>query len=204
VLGSCCIVCAKPCALVVDADETYCSNLPEDQRPQFKSRGGRAFSKYCGGGAQRRKRVIAERGGNVHTFRAPDSNAESVVEIVCNNIAKESTLQIDESKIYVKAGREFAARETIHHASKEYALPGMTTNTIEGYFSVFKRGMRGIYQHCSEKHLHRYLAEFDFRYNNRSSPGYNDVDRAAKLAASIPGKRLTYRRPHKVSKHNAR
>jgi transposase-like protein len=191
---------------VVEADETYYGNIPEDQRPKFKSRGGRAFSKYPGGGAQRRKHVIVglvERGGNVRTFHAPDSKAESVVEIVRKNIAKESTLQTDESKIYVKVGREFAAHETVNHADKEYARPGVTTNTIEGYFSVFKRGMRGVYQHCSEKHLHRYLAEFDFRYNNRSSLGYNDIDRAGKLAASISGKRLTYRRPSKITQQNA-
>src|SRR5205823_197424 len=70
------------------------------------------------------------------------------------------------------------------------------TNTIEGYFSIFKRGMRGVYQHCSEKHLHRYLAEFDFRYNNRVALGSNDLMRAETLAANIKGKRLTYRRPH--------
>jgi hypothetical protein len=69
------------------------------------------------------------------------------------------------------------------------------TNTIEGYFSVFKRGMRATYQHCAEKHLHRYLAEFDFRYNNRASLGVSDVARAETLAKSIVGKRLTYRRP---------
>ena len=72
----------------------------------------------------------------------------------------------------------------------------VTTNTVESYFSVFKRGMRGVYQHCAEKHLHRYLAEFDFRYNNRIALGVNDGERAEQLAKGIVGKRLTYRRPH--------
>ena len=69
------------------------------------------------------------------------------------------------------------------------------TNTIEGYFSIFKRGMKGIYQHCGEQHLHRYLAEFDFRYNHRIALGFTDADRAEIALAGIKGKRLTYRRP---------
>jgi hypothetical protein len=73
------------------------------------------------------------------------------------------------------------------------------TNTVEGYYSLFKRGMKGIYQHCSEKHLHRYLAEFDFHYSNRSALGVNDLMRAEIAAAGIKRKRLTYRRPHKVA-----
>ena len=81
------------------------------------------------------------------------------------------------------------------HTAKEYVRGDVHTNTIESYFSVFKRGMRGVYQHCGEKHLHRYLAEFDFRYNNRSALGVNDADRADELAKGIVGKRLTYRRP---------
>ena len=75
----------------------------------------------------------------------------------------------------------------------------VTTNTVEGYFSIFKRGMKGVYQHCDEKHLHRYLAEFDFRYNTRTALGFNDLDRASALAGEIKGKRLTYRRPYKIT-----
>jgi hypothetical protein len=72
----------------------------------------------------------------------------------------------------------------------------VNTNTIEGYYSIFKRGMKGVYQHCSEKHLHRYLAEFDFRYSNRSALGVEDMERADRMVLGITGKRLTYRRPH--------
>jgi ISXO2-like transposase domain len=78
-----------------------------------------------------------------------------------------------------------------------FAADKIITNTVEGYFSIFKRGMKGVYQHCSEKHLHRYLAEFDFRYSNRAALGVNDLMRAELAAAGIKGKRLTYRRPHK-------
>ena len=83
----------------------------------------------------------------------------------------------------------------MRHRSKEYARGDVTTNNVEGYFSVFKRGMKGVYQHCSEKHLHRYLAEFDFRYSNRSKLGIEDKERAEKATVGAKGKRLTYRQP---------
>ena len=85
------------------------------------------------------------------------------------------------------------------HSAYEYVRGQVYTNTIEGVFSIFKRGMKGVYQHCGEKHLHRYLAEYDFRYNTRTALGFNDLMRAEKLAGAITGKRLTYRRPHSES-----
>ena len=84
----------------------------------------------------------------------------------------------------------------MNHAAKEYARGDVTTNTVEGYFSIFKRGMKGIYQHCKEKHLHRYLAEYDFRYNHRVKLGYNDGERATLAIVNASGKRLTYRGTH--------
>ena len=92
----------------------------------------------------------------------------------------------------------FATHETVHHTSKEYVRGDVHTNSAEGYFSIFKRGMRGIYQHCDEKHLHRYLAEYDFRYNHRVKLGYNDGERAALAVKNATGKRLTYRQPHEA------
>ena len=106
-----------------------------------------------------------------------------------------SRLHTDESGLYKKVGRGFAAHETVKHADKEYARGDVTTNTVEGYFSIFKRGMNGVYQHCSEKHLHRYLAEFDFRYSNRVRLGVDDVERTARAVKGIVGKRLTYATP---------
>ena len=94
--------------------------------------------------------------------------------------------------MYRRIGREFAEHGAVHHYNKEYVRGDITTNTIEGAFSIFKRGMRGVYQHCSEKHLHRYLAEFEFRYSYRIATGCNDADRADKMLAGIVGKRLTY------------
>jgi hypothetical protein len=96
-------------------------------------------------------------------------------------------------KAYGPLGQEFASHETVDHSAKEYMRGHVGTNTVEGYFSIFKRGMKGIYQHCSEKHLHRYLAEFDFRYSYRVKLGYNDGERAVLAMKGIEGKRLTYR-----------
>ncbi len=90
----------------------------------------------------------------------------------------------------------FIAHETVRHSAREYVRDDIHTNSAEGYFSIFKRGMRGIYQHCAEKHLHRYLAEYDFRYNHRSALGFDDGERATLAVKGATGKRLTYRQPH--------
>jgi hypothetical protein len=183
---------------VVEADETYIGNIPEARQPKFK-RSGRAYSKdRRGGGAHRKHAVIAlvERGGDVRSFHVPGAHLGEVVKIVRDNIARESRLHTDESPLYNKIGKEFAAHETVVHSKKEYARGDVTTNTVEGYFSIFKRGMKGVYQHCSEKHLHRYLAEFDFRYNFREALGYNDRDRTIAAVRGGEGKRLTYHQPH--------
>ena len=182
---------------VVEVDETYYANIPEAKRPQ-KTTLGKPFSKkpfYVKG---RKRAVIAlvERGGAVRSFSVPSAHADVVADIVRNNIARESRLHTDESKLYRKVGRDFADHETVNHAKKEYARSDVTTNTVEGYFSIFKRGMRGIYQHCGEKHLHRYLAEYDHRYNHRVALGYNDTDRTYAAIKGAGGKRLTYRQPH--------
>jgi transposase-like protein len=174
---------------VVEADETYFG----------KAEGERAKPKRQGTRHKNNRPIVAllERGGSVRTFHVAVANQVTVAAIVRENVHRESRLHTDESSIYVKMGREFAAHETVKHADYEYARGDVTTNTVESYFSVFKRGMRGTYQHCAEKHLHRYLAEFDFRYNNRVALGVNDGERAEELAKGIVGKRLTYRRPNR-------
>lgn len=127
-----------------------------------------------------------------------DLRAETIGPIVNANLAREAVLMTDEAHHYKKIGPRFSAHETVRHAADEYVRygsPMVTTNTVENYFSVFKRGMKGIYQHCSKKHLHRYLAEFDFRYSNRSARGCEDQERAVRALKGVVGKRLTYRRP---------
>jgi hypothetical protein len=107
----------------------------------------------------------------------------------------------DEAKRYAELGNEFANHSAVDHSRDEYGYTdrktgvSVNTNTIEGYYSIFKRGMKGVYQHCSEKHLHRYLAELDFRYSNRSRLGVEDQERARLALKGVTGKRLTYRGP---------
>jgi transposase-like protein len=115
--------------------------------------------------------------------------------IIRKNIAKEAHLMTDEARHYQVIGREFAKHDAVTHGMDEYVRGAAHCNTAEGFFSIFKRGMRGIYQHCDEKHLHKYLAEFDFRYNHRIALGVNDAARTVKALAGIKGKRLYYREP---------
>jgi len=136
---------------------------------------------------------LVVRGGAVRSFHVDRANKVTVAAIVTQNVARESRLHTDESRLYAGAHAHVAQHETVMHSAGEYARGDVTTNSVEGFFSIFKRGMKGIYQHCSEKHLHRYLAEFDFRYSHRVRLGYSDGDRATLAMKGIGGKRLTYR-----------
>jgi transposase-like protein len=117
---------------------------------------------------------------------------KEIQSIVLDNLAREARLMTDEHVMYRRIGREFAEHSAVHHYNKEYVRGDVTTNTIEGAFSIFKRGMRGVYQHCREKHLHRYLAEFEFRYSHREAHGVDDTARADSILKGVVGKRLTY------------
>jgi hypothetical protein len=123
-----------------------------------------------------------------------------LVPIIRANINRESDLMTDAAPWYKGLGREFATHGRVFHEDEEYVRREgervIHTNTVEGYYSIFKRGMKGIYQHCSEKHLHRYLAEYDFRYSYRVALGYSDDARTTEALKGIVGKRLTYRQPH--------
>ncbi len=110
------------------------------------------------------------------------------------HVSRKSRLHTDESRLYDGLGAEFASHETVHHAAKEFARGDVTTNSVEGLFGIFKRGMTGIYQHCGEQHLQRYLDEFTFRYNNRIRLGVGDQQRAKIACYGMNHKRLTYRR----------
>ena len=121
--------------------------------------------------------------------------AETLMPIVLANVAREARIMTDEHSGYRSAKDHFAAHGTTSHGRGQYVDledRSVHSNTVEGYFSIFKRGMKGVYQHCGEQHLHRYLAEFEFRYNNRVALGCNDTDRADALLNGIVGKRLTY------------
>jgi transposase-like protein len=179
---------------VVEVDEAYHGKTAE--QTVSRQRMGRPYIKPGSSHGPRNKRAIVslvERGGNVRSFHVPTCDAETVAKIVRENVHRESRLHTDESRLYPVVGGEFAAHETVNHSAKEYARGDVTTNTVEGFFSIFKRGMRGNYQHCAEKNLHRYLAEFDFRYCTR---GITDSERAELAVRGGEGKRLTYRQPH--------
>ncbi len=110
-------------------------------------------------------------------------------------VSKKSHLMTDDSNIYPKIGKKFNRHSTVNHSIEEYVRGDVYTNTVENYFSILKRGIIGTYHHISNEHMPMYLAEFDFRYNNRSGLGVNDPTRAANALKGIVGKRLTYRRP---------
>jgi len=149
-------------------------------------------------GSQYRNVVLSvvTRGGGARSWHIDGTTLGTLLPIIRMNISRESHLMTDEASWYKGVGKEFASHGRVNHKEFEYARGAITTNTVEGYFSIFKRGMKGIYQHCSEKHLHRYLSEFDFRYSNRIALGVDDAMRADKALQGITGKRLTYRRPH--------
>ena len=135
--------------------------------------------------------------GQARTMVIDKVKAETIMPIVVANIARESTIMTDESPAYNDVRFHFAGHGRTNHSRGTYvdvANDAIHSNTAEGYFSIFKRGMKGIYQHCGEQHLHRYLAEFEFRYNNREALGCNDRDRSRNALAGIVGKRLTYGR----------
>src|SRR5277367_1195938 len=142
---------------------------------------------------------LVQRGGSARSFHVDSTKKEDIIPIVTANIAKETHVMTDESNTYSGLDKLFDKHGVVDHSRKEYSytdhLSGVKIgiNSAEGYYSVFKRGMKGVYQHCAEKHLHRYVAEFDFRHSNRSALGIEDMKRAEKLAAGIVGKRLTYR-----------
>ena len=171
----------------VEADETFIGRKEGVPTPK--------------GGTSHKHAVLAlvERGGKVRSVHLDTLTKDEIGRVVRDNVAREAWLMTDEAKHYRAVGKEFAGHSRVHHALGEYVDPDdftITTNTVEGVFSIFKRGMKGIYQHCKEKHLHRYLAEFDFRYNNRIALG--DDERAIRALAGAKGRRLTYDQPHRA------
>ena len=169
---------------IVEVDETYYGNKKGIEVRQ--------------GSGKHKHRIVSlvERSGDVRSFHVASVSAANLKPLLRAQIAKEAHLMTDEATRYWRIGKEFGAHSTVNHAIKEYARGPVTTNTVEGFFSILKRGLTGVYQHVSEQHLQRYVTEFDFRYNTRESVGVNDEQRANTLLKGIEGKRLTYRRAH--------
>jgi transposase-like protein len=171
---------------VVEADETVV--------------GGKAKNRaYREPAPKKMVATLVERGGRVRSKHVAEISSKTLRPFVMKKVSRKSTLNTDEASYYVKMGREFANHHAVDHSRNEYAykLDGVTVtvNGPENYFSIFKRGIYGVYHSISEAHLHRYLAEFDFRYNNRSKLGVEDAERAAKVLKGVEGKRLTYDQP---------
>jgi transposase-like protein len=139
--------------------------------------------------------ALVERGGKVASYHVPNVTAATLKPIIADAISKDSHFRTDESGVYWEIGEQFASHQTVVHSINEYVRGDAHTNTAEGYFSILKRGIYGVYQHVSEHHLKRYLAEFDFRYNERITLGIDDSERTTRALRGIVGKRLTYRRP---------
>jgi transposase-like protein len=182
----------------VEADETY---IGKRETPRKLARGRIAKPTKSGksGGAQKRIVVgLVERGGHARMFHLNDATASTVRDVLVRNVSRDTTLYTDSSRLYTRTGEEYASHKTTNHAAGEYVRyegeEVIHSNTIENVFSVFKRGMVGVYQHCGEAHLHRYLAEFDFRYNRRAALKISDAERAVDILRMARDKRLTYRR----------
>lgn len=172
---------------IVEVDETFQGHDPDAAPSKMAIRNKNAIL------------TLVERGGRARSIVMPVDglNAANIAAILSANVAQEARLRTDEAKHYIAPGKAFADHQSVAHARDEYVRrddPTVHTNTVEGFYSIFKRGMRGVYQHCSKKHLHRYAAEFDFRYSNRSALGVDDQQRAVLALQGVVGKRLTYRR----------
>lgn len=170
----------------MEADETFIGNDPD--RP--KKKGQRHY--------HHKMKVVSlvdRDTGRAKSVVVDKISQKTLLPILKENLAREARLMTDEAGWYIGPGHHFASHESVQHRKGEYVRafnPEVHTNTIEGFFSIFKRGMRGVYQHCGKPHLHRYLAEFDFRYSNRSANGIGDAERADIVLTGIVGKRLTY------------
>lgn len=171
---------------VVEADETYIGGKAKN----------RAFAE-----PPKKEAVISlvERDGKVRSRHIPNVTGKNLREAIVTQASRKSYLMTDEAPAYKSIGREFSGHGSVNHSIDEYVRGGFWhTNTIEGYFSILKRGIVGTYHHVSQQHLKRYLAEFDFRYNERVALGVNDAERMSKAIGGIVGKRLTYRRTNEA------
>lgn len=164
---------------VVEADETYVGRKPGRRKASGWGHKNAVFS-------------LVKRGGEVRSMHITGKMFDGVKAALKGNVSPQARLSTDQAKMYRKIAKDYAEHLRVNHSIDESVRGEASTNAAENFFSVFKRGMNGIYQHCSSEHLHRYLSEFDFRYNNRVALGVDDVERADKLLTGITGKRLTY------------
>lgn len=171
----------------VEVDETYWGN-------NKRSKIGKLYADLRGGAAKEKIVSLVQREGHVRTFHVQNVTAKTLKTVMDKHLSKEANLMTDESPIYKKSGKEYNSHQTVNHGRGEYVRGDAYSNTVEGYFSILKRGLIGTFHHVGEQHLQRYCNEFDFRYNSRTTLGYSDTDRTNMALKGITGKRLMYRR----------
>ena len=175
----------------VEVDETFIGRNENKKERRRKDGRGPKFKNAV-------LTLVDRETGRARSVVIKDMKAKTIYPIVRQNVFREARLMTDDARHYKTLGKEFAEHGVVRHNMGEYVKrrePTIHTQTIEGFFSIFKRGMKGVYQHCGTQHLHRYLAEFDFRYSNRAALAINDAERAAKAIKGAEGKRLTYQQP---------
>jgi len=168
----------------VEADETYLSKSPKTRKPVGTALNAKPAPQVF---------ALVERGGNIRSMYLDNRNVRHALN---NHLNFDSRLVTDGSNTYRFVMPHPSQHESVDHSKREWARGDVHTNTLEGYFSIFKRGLVGIYQHMDKKHLHRYLSEFDFRMNTRAKLGINDVQRSEIALKGFAGKRLTYKTAH--------
>lgn len=179
---------------IVEADETYHGKVAE---PRTTTTRGTPYKKGGKAGPSNKRAIVAlvERGGKARVFHVGTADKQTLARIITENVHPKSRLHTDESRLYTGADAHVAAHEHVRHSAGEYVRDDVHTNSAEGFFGQFKRGMVGIYGHCDEKYLARYLKEFQFRHDHRAKLGYDDKERAALAVKGTVGKRLTLRSP---------
>ena len=174
---------------IVEADETF---IGGKEKNRHKS--DRAELRLGGSWGKEAVFSLVERGAKVRSQHVKSVSANTLRPILKGQIDSASSLMTDDAGQYRHMHKDFARHEVLNHGIEEYVRGDAHTNTIEGYFSLLKRGIAGTYHHVSQQHLKRYLAEFDYRYNERAKLDVDDALRMEKSVAGIAGKRLTYRR----------
>tara|TARA_R110000772_G_scaffold71427_7_gene156601 strand:- start:578 stop:1507 length:930 start_codon:yes stop_codon:yes gene_type:complete len=172
----------------VEADETYIGK-------KNTARKGRLRGKEAKSAKVQVLSLIDRESGRAKSIVVDNLQVKTLLPILVENVSDRATIMTDKASDYQAAKKHFKAHHSVNHSVREYVNLDnnqIHSNTVEGFFSVFKRGMKGIYQHCSQDHLQRYMSEFDFRYNTREKLGYDDAMRADLILKGIQGKRLTY------------
>lgn len=177
---------------IIEADTTYIGGKEKNKHHNKRN------ARNIGGEGKQIVHTLVERNGRARSHHIPNVSGKTLRPVLDAHAKRESALMTDTAGGYLHVGKTFARHEMVDHGAGEYVRGDAYTNTVEGYFSILKRGITGVYHNVSEAHLHRYLAEFDFRYSNRSKLGIEDAERAARALKGVGGKRLMYDQPRQA------